>query len=211
MQEPQFGVPTHPSPIIPPDVPVPLPPYDPPDRGTYRPTRRFVILTVAVAAALSLMMIVPGLLLPPRSAAGELLERVRAELVPADGTATEYGVLFSSEGYQALLSWHSQYQVSAEAAGSFEALDVSLPCCGFEHPLADESKNCGCGHHQALYGLAKRLLSTGYGGDQVQAEVTRWAAYFFPKETVETTLAERAGSDPAFQEALEELQQKGGC
>jgi hypothetical protein len=167
--------------------------------------------TVAVTAALSLMLIVPGLLVPSRSAARELLERVRAELVPADGTATKYGVLFSNEGYRALLSWHSQYRVSAGQAASFEALDVSLPCCGFEHPLADESKNCGCGHHQALYGLAKRLLSTGYGGDQAQAEVTRWAAYFFPKETIEAAVAERAGSDPMFREALEELQQKGGC
>ena len=211
MQEPPFSLLPRPAPSISPDSPAYPPPYDRPDRGTYRPTRRFVVATVAVAAGLSLLLMVPGLLVPSRSAAGELLERVRAELVPADGTATEYGVLFSTEGYQTLLSWHSQYRVSGGPAASFETLDVSLPCCGFEHPLADESKNCGCGHHQALYGLAKRLLSTGYGGDQVQAEVTRWAAYFFPKETIETALAERAGSDPAFQEALEELQQKGGC
>ena len=96
-------------------------------------------------------------------------------------------------------------------AASFESLDLTLPCCAFGHPSADETKNCGCGHHQALYGLSKRLLALGYEQKGAQAEVSRWAAYCFPRESLEAVLSEWAASDPAMQAALDELRQKGGC
>jgi hypothetical protein len=143
--------------------------------------------------------------------AREVLERVRQEVVPADNAATPYGVSFNAKGYQTLLSWNSQYHVTQAQAASFESLDLTLPCCGFGHPSADETKNCGCGHHQALYGLSKRLLDFGYDQKAVQAEVGRWAAYFFPRETLEAVLSQRATGDPAMQQALDELQQNGGC
>jgi hypothetical protein len=141
----------------------------------------------------------------------EVLERVRQEIVPADNAPTAYGVSFSELGYQTLLSWHSHYHVTKAQAASFEALDLTLPCCGFGHPSADETKNCECGHHQALYGVSKRLFDLGYDPKAVQKEVDRWAAYFFPRETLEMVLSQRAISDPVMQPALDELQQNGGC
>lgn len=141
----------------------------------------------------------------------ELLDKVRAETVSAEGTSTKYGVSFTSDGYQTLLSWHCQYKVTKAQARAYEALDLTLPCCAFGHPSADEEKNWGCGHHQALYGLSKRLFDQGYGTKATQAEVSRWGAYFFPRETLLATLNERAGSDPQVKQALEELKQNGGC
>ncbi len=88
--------------------------------------------------------------------AREVLERVRQEIVLADNSSTAYGVSFNAGGYQTLLSWHSQYRLTQAQAATFEALDLTLPCCASGHPSADETKNCGCRHHHALYGLGKR-------------------------------------------------------
>lgn len=179
--------------------------------------RRLLSLTGGMAAALSLIFVGSSIGPPTPGVSyqglgpGQVIERVRQEMIPQDDSSTPYGVSFSAAGYQTLLSWHSQMRVTRGKAGSFEALDVTLPCCGFGQPSADESTNCGCGHHQALYGLAKRLLGLGYSEQQAQDEIDRWAAYFFPRETMEAALAERAASDPAYEEALDEFRQKGGC
>jgi hypothetical protein len=240
MQEPGPGLPAPasihiPSPTGPTYSPNPNPNPNPnpsapllAGRGN-RPASRWRLLSTAagivIVAALTLILVASGvgtvITKPPsespaksqdsRRAGRELLERMRAEIVPQDDAPTLYGVRFNAEGYETLLSWHSQYRVTRAQASLFESLDLTLPCCAFGLPSADEEKNCACGHHRALYGLSKRLLGLRYGQKAVQVEVGRWAAYFFPGETLQAALAERAGSDPAFGEALEELRQKGGC
>lgn len=180
-------------------------------------TKRLLFATAGIAVALSVMLPGSGVGTPSgevthsQSTLRQIIERVRAEVVPADDAGTGYGPHFNTGGYQTLLSWHSQYRVPRAQADVFESLDLTLPCCAFGHPTADEAKNCGCGHHQALSGLSKRLLGLGYDQKAVQVEVGRWAGYFFPRETMEAALSQRAGSDPAVQEALDELRQKGGC
>ena len=229
MQEPPSSFPTGPLSSAAPVPPSPAVPYVAPDPtvptvpvSTARDRRaiarrRLLSLTAGMAATFSLISVSSSIGLPSGNAAysdltpRQMIDRVRQEMVPQDDSSTPYGVSFNAEGYQTLLGWHSQYRVTRGKAGSFEMLDVTLPCCGFGQPSADESRNCACGHHQALYGLAKRLLGLGYGEGQAQVEIGRWSAYFFPRETMEAALAERAGSDPAFEEALDEFRQKGGC
>ncbi len=141
----------------------------------------------------------------------EILEQVKAEVIPAEGTATDYGVTFSPAGYDTLVAWKDKVPVEANWAADYEALDITLPCCGVAHPFADETKNCGCGHHQALYGLAKRLLTDGYGRDAAQAAIGRWTAYMYPKEILAAEMQRRALADPAVNQALQELVEKGQC
>jgi hypothetical protein len=141
----------------------------------------------------------------------EILARVRAEVVPAEGSTTDYGPAFDAQGYQTLLAWYKSVRPAPAWADAYEATDITLPCCAAAHAHRDESQNCGCGHHQALYGATKYLLEIGYSPAQVQAEVNRWKAYMYPKETLAAEMERRAVTDPAIKQALEELKEKGQC
>jgi hypothetical protein len=141
----------------------------------------------------------------------EIVEQLQEELIPPEGSPSGYGPNFSSTGYQALIRWNAQLGPEAAWAADYEAVDIRLPCCAAEHPFADESKNCGCGHHQALYGAAKYLLRSRFSLARTQAEVDRWRAYFFPRERLAAVMEERAEQDPEVRRALQELMEKGGC
>jgi len=172
-------------------------------------------------SALALLLVAP--ILTACSAAGQrlhatatpdpitLVQQIRDEFIPAEGSPTGYGPTFSLEGYQTLLAWNEALEPEADWAHRYEALDIRLPCCGAQHPFADESKNCGCGHHQALYGAAKYLLRSHFSLEETQDEVDRWKSYFFPRETLAAVLEQQALTDPRVREALEELAGQGGC
>jgi hypothetical protein len=141
----------------------------------------------------------------------QILEDVRRYLIPAEGTATGYGPDFSEVGYEQLRQWNVDLRPEPRWADVYARLDIRLPCCGTEHPFADESQNCGCGHHQALYGLAKSLLRAGGRPADVQGEIDRWRAFLFPRETLLAEMERRALLDPAVRQALDELRQQGIC
>ena len=145
------------------------------------------------------------------SEAERILQQVREEIIPAEGSPTGYGITFSDMGYQTLVAKNRELSIPPERVDDFESLDMSLPCCPFKHPSADEAKNCQCEHHQALYGLAKWLLQEDYPQDRVQEEVTRWNHYLYPKEALRAEMERRAKLDPAIEAALEELKAKGKC
>lgn len=147
----------------------------------------------------------------PTPDALEVLAQVRADVIPPEESPTAYGVTFSAAGYQTLLSWNQSIRPQPAWAGAYEAVDITLPCCGAAHPFRDESQNCGCGHHQATYGVTKYLLSSGYSTGAAQAEVDRWKAYMFPRETLAAEMERRALGDPAIRRALDELKEKGEC
>ena len=143
--------------------------------------------------------------------AEKILQQVRDEIIPAEDSPTDYGVTFSEVGYKALMVKNKELSIPAGKTAAFESLDMSLPCCNFKHPSVDETKNCPCGHHQALYGLAKSLLSQDYTTAQVQKEITRWNHYFYPKEALRAEMERRGQLDPEIKAALEELKAKGKC
>lgn len=146
-----------------------------------------------------------------RSEAQALLDRLRQEIIPADGTDAGYGVSFTLAGYNSLLGWNRDVKLTEEQRHDFAGLHVRLPCCGFADTVVDEAQNCACGHHVALYGVAKRLLADGQDRAAVQREINRWARYFFPKEALIAELVRRAEYDPAMSRTLEELKAQGGC
>ncbi len=141
----------------------------------------------------------------------QILEDLRAELIPAEGSPTTYGPSFSLEGFEILRQWNTLIRPAPEWADDYARLDIRLPCCGAIHPHRDETQNCGCGHHQAVYGLAKGLLRSGFRVPETQEEIGRWRAFLFPRETLLEEMARRALLDPALRQALDELRQKGVC
>ncbi len=121
----------------------------------------------------------------PSTAWGEaqaLVARLQKQLISHEGQMQDYGVPLNDAGYQTLLQWNNDLRVEASYADAFESLDMRLPCCDWTKPSRDEKTNCGCGHHQALEGLSKKLLSEGWTHEAVQREVTRWSDYFFPEK-----------------------------
>lgn len=141
-----------------------------------------------------------------------ILEQVHHEIIPAEDTPTPYGINFSTAGYETLLKHQQEMNVPMGKEASFEELDMALPCCGFQRASAsDERQNCSCGHHLALYGLGKHLLSLGYTTAQVQQEINRWHHYFYPKESLRAEMERRAKLDPVIEAALKELKAKGQC
>ncbi len=140
-----------------------------------------------------------------------VLARVRDEIVPREGMATTYGVTFSNQGYETLMKWNEDFKAEARYADAFESLDLFMPCCIWSTPSRIEEKNCACGHHQALEGLSKKLLSDGWDSRAVQSEVTQWTRYLFPKETVRAEMENRATLDAEMKIALDELKARGEC
>ncbi len=147
----------------------------------------------------------------PLSEAELILQQVHHEIIPAEGSPTPYGVTFSEAGYQTLVAKNKELPVPKGRVVAFENLDLSLPCCAFKTPSTDESKNCACEHHQALYGLAKTLLNQNYDRAQVQKEIGRWHHYLYPKESLGAEMERRGQTDPKIKAALEELKAKGKC
>lgn len=147
----------------------------------------------------------------PLSEAELILQQIHHEVIPAEGTTTAYGVTFSDAGYQALVAKNRELSIPATKVAVFESLDLSLPCCAFKNPSANESENCSCEHHQMLYGLAKYLLTQNYAAEKIQMEVGRWHHYLYPRESLKAEMERRAKLDPAIEAALEELKAKGKC
>lgn len=147
----------------------------------------------------------------PTPSPAEIVERLRVELIPDLDAPTGYGPAFNRAGYTELLEWNKSITPVASWADDYEATDITLPCCQAARPNRDETKNCGCGHHQALYGASKTLLLRGFDLARVQAEVDRWKAVFFPKETLLAELERRSLTDPAYREALDQLKPQGLC
>lgn len=89
----------------------------------------------------------------------------------------QYGIPFSETGYQQLLGYDRTIRLDSSQMKNYVGLDVEMPCCGFATLQA--TGNCGCGHHIALSGLAKYLISKGYSREQVQSEINTWKGVFF--------------------------------
>lgn len=141
---------------------------------------------------------------------GTLVARVEAKVVPAENSPSVLGLSFSQNGYEKLVE-AAKMEMTVEQMAAFAGMDVSMSCCQFSKTVAEFEKNCQCGHHLASYGLIKRMLAAGIARDEIQKEVTRWTAYFFPKETVAKELASQSLSEQDYQEALNLLNSKGGC
>jgi len=94
------------------------------------------------------------------------------------GTVSKYGVEYGNKGYKQLLDAAESVKVTAAQDSVFVGLDIGMPCCGVKTLQAKD--NCGCGHHVALFGLAKQLASQGVERAAIQEEINNWKDVFYP-------------------------------
>jgi len=94
------------------------------------------------------------------------------------GEKSEYGITYDQAGYNQLMSYAQSVQLNSEQTKKTVGLNVEIPCCSFKTLQAKD--NCECGHHVALYGLAKLLSSKNYSREQIQGEIDKWKFVFFP-------------------------------
>ena len=148
---------------------------------------------------------------PAMVLARAVVDRLRAEVVPPEGQATEYGVTFSESGYATLRQWNADIELQGGVARAYQTLDLLLPCCDWSMPTNDETRDCRCGHHQAVEGLSKELLSRGWNSRAIEGQVTLWNRYLLPQEAVRIEMEKRAPLDPEIDAALQELKARGEC
>lgn len=142
----------------------------------------------------------------------EIIEQIQKEIIPEENSVASYGISFNTSGYNLLLEYEKSIQLDTLIyQEKLVNLDVLIPCCGFEKIQEDYSQNCQCGHHLALYGLAKYLAQQNYQRAEIQKAINDWKHYFFPKEYIVEELEKRAILNPELNKVLEELQIQGGC
>ncbi len=102
------------------------------------------------------------------------------------GMSPQMGISYDTNGYNALLSHYKTIKLSADDSKKVAGIDVELPCCGFKNiatskdGTADFDGSCHCGHHDAMYGLAKFMIQKGYRREDIQKEENIWKEVFFP-------------------------------
>lgn len=102
-----------------------------------------------------------------------------------NGETTDYGLTLDENGYAQLLNYDRAISLDSNQMKQYVGLNVHLPqCCDFKFLQA--SGNCECGHHIALSGLAKLLISKGYSREQVQQEIDKWKLVFYPEGSTGT-------------------------
>ncbi|MBI4144669.1 hypothetical protein HY493_00490 [Candidatus Woesearchaeota archaeon] len=94
------------------------------------------------------------------------------------GEMAPYGLTYDDAGYQELLKAEKSITLTAAQTSTIVGLDILLPCCGVQSLQAKD--NCQCGHHVAMFGLAKMLAKEGYSRDQIQDELNKWKEVFYP-------------------------------
>jgi FKBP-type peptidyl-prolyl cis-trans isomerase 2 len=79
----------------------------------------------------------------------------------------------------------------------------------------DGERACGCAHSYAMRGLAKYLLlhhGDQFSEDQILAEINRWKALFFPKQSIQKVIATGQGTGAFDLSVLQEMPNMvGGC
>lgn len=102
------------------------------------------------------------------------------------GIGPELGITYDTKGYKMLLNYYKTIKLSANESKQVAGIDVTLPCCGFKAILtskdgtSDFENSCHCGHHDAMYGLAKYMVQKGYSREDMQKEENAWKEVFFP-------------------------------
>ncbi len=101
------------------------------------------------------------------------------------GETTEYGLTLDENGYNKLVNYDSTIKLDSNQIKNYVGLNVHLPqCCDFQ--FLQETGNCECGHHIALSGLAKFLITKEYSKDQIQQEIDKWKLVFYPEGSAGT-------------------------
>ncbi|MBS3051936.1 MAG: hypothetical protein J4428_01005 [Candidatus Aenigmarchaeota archaeon] len=103
---------------------------------------------------------------------------IKTSTVKNEVTSSE-SVALDNGGYEKLLEYEETISLTPEQNKQIVGLDINLPCCGVQKIQA--AGNCGCGHHLALHGLAKYMITNGYDRNEIQNEIDKWKTVFYPE------------------------------
>lgn len=99
--------------------------------------------------------------------------------VVGSGEMSSYDITYDNAGYDKLLEAAKTISLNKEQTKLIVGRNIELSCCGVK--MLQASGNCECGHHVALFGLAKLLASKGYTAEDIQSEIDKWKLVFFPE------------------------------
>ncbi len=155
-------------------------------------------LWIAGLAAASLIAIV---LVGIAQSDSDLLDELRAEIIPEAGAETEYGIPLSLESLPQFVEWwYTIVPLVEDDLRYVDALSALVaPCC--DDNLAfkcccENDEGQACNLIRSGKGLAAHLiLDLDYGTDQVQASVLEWFRFVRPDYYLAVALEDR-GIDP---------------
>ena len=117
-------------------------------------------------------------------------ERIWAEIIPVEGTVTDYEIPLSLENTQQFIDWYNAINLtSAQQALRDGALrPLVAPCCD-EYPMS--TCCCECNLSRSVWGLSAYLITEkGYTVDQLQEAILQWLHFIRPDYYVASALEE---------------------
>lgn len=153
----------------------------------------------------------------------EIIAQVAAEVIPT-GVPPVYGdeLKVSFDSVQDSINRMVPLdEISLQGAAQQRYVSVGTEisceyCCGAQYiTTPDGQAACGCDHSFAMRGLAKYLIQNHgneFSDEGVLAELQKWKATFFPKQTIEEAIQLKAESGEINQSVLAGMPDMvGGC
>jgi len=154
---------------------------------------------------LSIALIALGLILSVGSAIAQnetLLAQIEGQLIPAEGTETNYGIALSLESLPQFVGWWYTLVPSVETDPRYvEALSsLVAPCCD-DNPAykccCENDEGQACNIIRSAKGLAAHLITEqDYGTEALAESVLQWLRFARPDYYLAAAL-EDAGENPA--------------
>ena len=133
----------------------------------------------------------------------EVLEEIRAEIIPVEGAETEYGIPLSLTSLPQFIEWwYTLVPIVETDARYFDALSVLVaPCCD-DNPAfkccCENDEGQACNIIRSGKGLASHLIhDLDYDAEQVEANVLEWLRFARSDYYLAAELANR-DIDPAL-------------
>jgi len=154
----------------------------------------------------------------------DIIAQVAAEVIPT-GVPAVYGaeldVSFDSvqDSLNKMAPLDKSITLSGAAQQSYIAIGTSISCeycCGAQYITTPQgAAACGCDHSQAMRGLAKYLVQNHrneFSDAEILAELEKWKATYFPKQTIQKAVQLKADSGEINQSVIAGLPDMvGGC
>jgi hypothetical protein len=141
-----------------------------------------------------------------------VVEEIRAEIIPVEGTETEYGIPLSLNSLPQFVGWwYTLVPLVEEDARYIDGLSVLVaPCCD-DNPAfkccCENDEGQACNVIRSGKGLAAHLiLDLGYDAEQVAASVLEWFSFARSDYYLAAELANRR-----LNPALYGLTTQGSC
>ena len=117
-------------------------------------------------------------------------ERIWAEIIPVEGTVTDYEIPLSLENTQQFIDWYNAINLTSvqQALRDGALRPLVAPCCD-EYPMS--TCCCECNLSRSVWGLSAYLITEkGYTVDQLQEAILQWLHFIRPDYYVASALEE---------------------